>query len=88
MPDSCAVYGCTKRRDRDGVTFFALPKVRQYHISLELIEISIKRQKAWIRALRRSDNGKQWKVCSDHFMSGTILARLVTRLRNILNVLD
>lgn len=72
MPNNCAVVNCGSRSSRDDVKFFRLPMIRK-----KLLEISTKRQNAWLAAIKRSDmlvgSYQYQRVCAKHFISGKLL---------------
>ncbi|XP_050500913.1 uncharacterized protein LOC126886507 [Diabrotica virgifera virgifera] len=74
MPLTCIVVNCGSRSKRDKVSFFAIPKPLKFKHAIHLNELTVKRRKKWIRAIRRADltesKLKYQKVCSKHFIQG------------------
>ncbi|XP_021713249.1 uncharacterized protein LOC110681527 isoform X2 [Aedes aegypti] len=72
MPRTCAIFGCSKRGDRDGEKWFRFPLVDKRTEQRE--ELSKTRQVAWLNAIKRVDLvPEKWAstvVCSQHFISG------------------
>ena len=77
MPTISCVYKCHKRSSKDSdVLFCRFPQVRK-RFSTELQELFKKRRAAWLEALRRN-NISDWelntiRICSNHFISGTLV---------------
>ncbi|XP_050500898.1 uncharacterized protein LOC126880869 [Diabrotica virgifera virgifera] len=74
MPLTYIVVNCGSRSKRDKVSFFAIPKPLKFKHAIHLKELTVKRRKKWIRAIRRADltesKLKYQKVCSKHFIQG------------------
>lgn len=73
MPDTCSVFECSNRSNRDaGKRFFRIPKEIQ-HKGKKCEEISKRRRQKWLRNLSLSSAGvntSNARVCSDHFVKG------------------
>nr|CAH7716501.1 unnamed protein product [Callosobruchus chinensis] len=74
MPVTCIVVGCGSRSERDSVSFFTVPMVRNYRFLTDLNDLTQKRRELWIAAINRRDltesKLKYQRVCSKHFITG------------------
>ena len=68
MPDSCCVYGCTNRRNKENgeISFYRLPTTKTAK--------KAERRSRWVSAIHREkwtekaiDNAR---ICSAHFVTG------------------
>lgn len=60
-------------RGLNELTLFRIPAVKKTLKDPERIQLCTRRRQAWIRAIKRGKNDKDfknWRVCSNHFISG------------------
>lgn len=72
MGFTCAVIGCSHKQGRDSqYSYHKLPRVVIDQGEAHK-ELTIRRQRAWLANLCRSDikNKDNVRVCSEHFVSG------------------
>jgi len=76
MPTTCIVVGCGSRFDRDHVSFYSVVTVTNHRFLTHKNELSKKRRALWLAAIKRSDLTdamiKNHRVCSKHFITGTV----------------
>ena len=75
MVNFCAVIGCSNRAGcGEKKSFYRIPSVLTSQAIKKTRELSAQRQRTWIAAMRRDDLKTeklgQYRVCSDHFLSG------------------
>ena len=75
MVNFCALFGCSNRCNREkDKSFFRIPKIL-LHGDEEMRALSIERRREWVSMINQKDTGltaSHHRVCSDHFVSGTI----------------
>ena len=74
MVNFCAIYGCSKRADRDKeLSFYRIPAVKT-NASKILQDLHKERRSLWLRRIRRADIDDSkctyLRVCSLHFVTG------------------
>ncbi|XP_046857605.1 uncharacterized protein LOC124451005 [Xenia sp. Carnegie-2017] len=74
MVNFCAIYGCSKRADRDKeLSFYRIPAVKT-NASKILQDLQKERRSLWLRRIRRADIDDSkctyLRVCSLHFVTG------------------
>ncbi|XP_031555013.1 uncharacterized protein LOC116291918 [Actinia tenebrosa] len=73
MPDSCSVYGCSNRSNKQKEKrFFRIPK-EVVHKGERTRDLSKRRRSRWLANLSLSSKGVESphaRVCSDHFVKG------------------
>ncbi|KAF4527553.1 hypothetical protein B566_EDAN016059, partial [Ephemera danica] len=69
---TCSVSGCKSKGS--SARFFRLPRIRSRFKNAKLLELTEKREKAWIIALNRKEltpeRYKNVRICSRHFIGG------------------
>lgn len=73
MPVYCAIMGCTSKGYSTGRKFSAFPMLN--NLTAKSLALTQARQKAWIRAINRSDffasHFQHARVCDLHFILGS-----------------
>ena len=86
MEKYCCVVGCKSNSAKEKLSFYKFPKevscTPRFKYALEefkkINKFSVKRQKLWIQAIKRSDiNLKNATVCQHHFISGLLYSIVV-----------